>query len=196
MTIEKIHFHGSFLTPRDAKKGMLPEFAFVGRSNAGKSSLINLITGNKVAKTSATPGKTQTLNYFKVNDRFYLVDLPGYGYAKAPKQVLMQIDKVIQSYLNEPQYLKCLFILMDSRHPFMPQDEDMIIQCAKNQIPMALVFTKSDKLNQSETHKLKQRISSWIKNVFSEEPNIFFTSAINQKGKQELLNFMSYLLDS
>ncbi|MCX8080084.1 MAG: ribosome biogenesis GTP-binding protein YihA/YsxC [Bacteroidia bacterium] len=194
MEINKVLYHGSFLHPSDAKNKSLPEFGFIGRSNTGKSSLINMLTGHKVAKTSATPGKTQTLNYFKINDAFFLVDLPGYGYAKASKAVLKKIDHVIESYLNHGSLLRCLFILMDSRHPFTPKDEDLIIESVKNKLPISLIFTKIDKLNQSELHKLNNIIDSWCAMVFTEKPNIFFTSTVKQKGRKELLEFMEFLL--
>lgn len=196
MKIEKVSYYGSFIRPEEARNKTIPEFAFIGRSNAGKSSLINFLTGQNIARTSARPGKTQCLNYFKINDAFFLVDLPGYGFAQISKEMRKKIDSILHDFLNNSKNLRCLFILMDSRHPFSSMDEDMILSVTKKKIPMALIFTKTDKLNQREKNILRKKTDSWMSAVFKDAPNIFYTSTIKQKGKEELLEFIQHCLQS
>jgi len=195
MNIVSATYKGSYFHPDEAKNKSIPEFAFIGRSNVGKSSLINYLLQKNLAKTSATPGKTSMLNYFLVNNAFYFVDLPGYGYAKRSHVERIKIGEIIFTYLKKSGQLRCLFILMDSRHPFTDIDEDFIIETVKNQIPVALIFTKTDKLNQSELHSLKNKsIDSKLNTLFETPPNVFFTSVVKKRGRRELMEFIDYVL--
>ena len=172
-------------------KPVLPEYAFVGRSNVGKSSLINMLTGRKsLARTSNTPGKTQIINHFLINDRWYLVDLPGYGYAKRSKSNRKEWGELIRSYLVKRENLLCVFSLIDSR--LEPQDNDMefLEFLGTNQIPFVIVFTKVDKLS---SHRLKNSLVLYKKELlkfWETVPRIFQTSAKNRAGRQEILQFI------
>ena len=168
-----------------------PEYAFIGRSNVGKSSLINMITENKkLAKTSSTPGKTQLLNHFLINDNWYLADLPGYGYAKTSKEIGSKWEKMIKGYLLKRQNLLTTFLLIDSR--IKPQKNDLEIMewLGINRLPFVIVFTKTDKLKKIE---LIQHIESYKKTLlesWEELPFIILSSATLQKGKDEILLYI------
>ncbi|RQP18616.1 ribosome biogenesis GTP-binding protein YihA/YsxC [Parapedobacter defluvii] len=166
----------------------LPEYAFIGRSNVGKSSLINALTGNRnLAKTSQTPGKTQLINHFLINDAWYLVDLPGYGFAKVSKSSRATWEKFIRRYLLLRENLQCVFVLIDSRHEPQRIDLDFCYWLGENRIPFMLVFTKADKLSalksQSHIEKFRNALLQW----FEEVPAHFLTSAENRLGCDELL---------
>lgn len=168
-----------------------PEFAFIGRSNVGKSSLINmLVDQKKLAKVSGTPGKTQTINHFIINEEWYLVDLPGYGYAKLSKEDRWNFGKMIESYLENRQNLFCTFILIDSRLPLQNIDLDFINWMGKHELPIALVLTKTDKLKQSELGKSKFNIESALLKSWEELPPLFITSAEKKSGRDKLLGFI------
>lgn len=174
-----------------------PEYAFIGRSNVGKSTLINMLTGRKgLAKTSQKPGKTQLLNYFNINDSFYIVDLPGYGYAKTPKNIREGFRKLIKAYILGSENLTNLFILIDCRHEPQSIDIAFIEQMGEHGIPFSIVFTKSDKL--SET-KLRQNIENYknelLKN-WEELPPIFITSGEKLRGADELLEYIEEINQS
>jgi len=168
-----------------------PEFAFIGRSNVGKSSLINmLVEQKKLAKVSGTPGKTQTINHFIINQEWFLVDLPGYGYAKLSKEDRWNFGKMIESYLENRQNLFCTFILVDSRLPLQNIDLDFINWMGKHELPVALVLTKTDKLKQSELGKSKFNIESALLKSWEELPPLFITSAEKKSGRDKLLGFI------
>lgn len=168
-----------------------PEFAFIGRSNVGKSSLINMLTNmRKLAKTSVTPGKTQTINHYLINDTWYLVDLPGYGYASVSKSTRQGFGKMIEDYVLKRENLYCLFILLDSR--LEPQKIDLtFIEWAGNKgIPVALAFTKTDKLKSNELQKNLAAYKRTLLTRWEDLPPIFLTSSEKKTGRDELLEFM------
>jgi len=168
-----------------------PEYAFIGRSNVGKSSLINMLCNNKfLAKTSSTPGKTQLINHFNINDTWYLVDLPGYGYAKIPKEKRVQFDKMITEYIHNRENLMCLFVLIDSRHEPQKIDLDFINMLGNEDVSFSIIFTKSDK---SGKEKLKSQIENYKNRLledWEELPPIFITSAEKKEGRDEILDYI------
>jgi GTP-binding protein len=173
-------------------KNRIPEYAFIGRSNVGKSSLINMLTNNKkLAKTSGTPGKTQLINHFKINDNWFLVDLPGYGYARVSKKQRRGFQKFIKDYFLKREQLICTFVLIDSRHNPQKIDLDFMGFLGENQIPFCIVFTKADKLTPTvlkrnlAVYKEKLLEDSW--DIF---PNYFVTSATSKEGKDQVLDFI------
>lgn len=172
------------------------EVAFIGRSNVGKSSLINMLCNNrKLAKTSSTPGKTQTINHFLINKSWYLVDLPGYGYAKVNKQLRNTFANFISDYILKRPNLDCLFILVDSRHEPRKIDLEFITWCGKNEIPIAIVMTKTDKLKPAE---LEQNINVYVETLlqeWEETPPMYYTSAENKNGKEELLEYIGQIVE-
>ena len=173
--------------PQDGRS----EYAFIGRSNVGKSSLINMITGRKgLAMTSSTPGKTQLINHFIVNNEWYLVDLPGYGYAQRGKKGRAQIEEIIRSYIEQRDFLTCLFVLIDCRHEAQVIDLEFLEYLGENGIPFSIIFTKTDKI---PTSKLKENIEKYKAKLFEtweEIPPFFLTSSEQRKGKDELLNYI------
>ena len=173
-------------------KEHIPEYAFIGRSNVGKSSLINMLTGNKnLAKTSGKPGKTQLINHFKINDSWFLVDLPGYGYAQVSKSKRAKFQKFITEYFMERKQLVCSFVLVDSRHEPQKIDLEFMEFLADNQIPFGIIFTKSDKLSKNEIQKNQSKYKKIMKSVGWESmPIHFMTSATNKQGKEEILRFI------
>jgi GTP-binding protein len=173
--------------PQDGR----PEYAFIGRSNVGKSSLINMLTRqNKLAMTSSTPGKTLLINHFLVNESWYLVDLPGYGYAKRGKSQQEQLKKIISNYILDREQMTLLFLLIDSRHPAQKIDLEFIEWLGENGVPFAIVFTKADKL----THgKLKSNIDAYkatLLEQWEELPPIYITSSEHAIGRTELLDYI------
>lgn len=170
----------------------LPEYAFIGRSNVGKSSLINMITNNKnLAKTSARPGKTQLINHFKINNNWFLVDLPGYGYAKVSKTTKQKFQKLITEYFEKREQLVCAFVLIDIRHEAQKIDLEFINYLGEMEIPFCIVFTKADKIgiNKIQTHIAAYR-KSILANNWEEMPQYFITSSLNTTGRQELLEYI------
>ena len=171
-----------------------PEYAFIGRSNVGKSSLINsLINQRNFAKTSSKPGKTKLINHFKINDCWYLADLPGFGYAKVSKSMRAEFLKMIYDYLKKRENLSCVFMLIDSRLKPQKIDQENMKWLAENQIPFIMIFTKIDKLNKTQ---LDQNICSYKKimlNEWSELPKIILTSSKKNIGLEELKNYIKYL---
>lgn len=169
-----------------------PEFAFIGRSNVGKSSLINmLVDRKKLAKTSSTPGKTQTVNHFLVNDQWYLVDLPGYGYASASRSARFEWGKMIEHYLKNRKNLFCTFILLDARLEPQAIDLDFITWMGQHHLPLVILLTKSDKLKQQELAKSKKTIETKLLEQWEELPPIFVTSAEKKSGRDKVLDFIS-----
>lgn len=174
-------------------KERIPEYAFIGRSNVGKSSLINMLTGRKsLAKTSGKPGKTQLINHFKINDNWFLVDLPGYGYAKVSKKNRSIFAKFIYEYLEKRENLICTFVLVDSRHE--PQKIDMLFMewLGQNQIPFVIVFTKMDKLSSSQLNKNITKYKTEMLKTWEDIPQTFRSSAENGLGKSEILKFIEH----
>ncbi len=169
----------------------LPEYAFIGRSNVGKSSLINLLVGKKgLAKTSSTPGKTRLTNYFLINEDWYLVDLPGYGYAKTSKKARGKWGAMIHEYLIKRDTLVCTFILIDSRHKPQDKDIDFINWVGANEMPFVLVFTKCDKLSKAELDRNIKSYQDYLYKYWQELPMMFFSSIKDKRGKEEILEFI------
>ena len=172
--------------------GNLPEYAFIGRSNVGKSSLINMLTGHKgLAMTSARPGKTLLINHFLINKSWYLVDLPGYGYAKRDRKSQEQIKQIIESYILRREQMTCLFLLVDSRLEPQRIDQTFIEWLGENGVPFAIVFTKADKLGSG---KLKLNIQAYLEKLqeqWEELPPYFITSSEDRTGRNELLNYIA-----
>jgi GTP-binding protein len=168
-----------------------PEYAFIGRSNVGKSSLINMLVQKKgLAKTSQTPGKTQLINHFIINDNWYLVDLPGYGYAKISKSKKEDWDKFIRNYLNKRESLQCVMVLIDSRLEPQKIDLQFCNMLGEKGLPFALIFTKADKQSSVKTDQNIALFRKALLASFEEVPDIFITSAENMLGKDEVLNFI------
>jgi GTP-binding protein len=175
----------------DMPKATLPEYAFIGRSNVGKSSLINMLTGQKkLAKTSGSPGKTQTVNHFIIQKNWYIVDLPGYGYAKVSKKEREKWQLMIRKYFQGRPNLLYTFLLIDCRHEPQKADIEFANFLGELQVPFVLVFTKADKLGastvQSNIAAFKREMLKW----WTELPPIFQTSSVNQQGRDELLKFI------
>lgn len=173
-------------------KERIAEYAFIGRSNVGKSSLINMLTNNhKLAKTSGRPGKTQLINHFKINNEWFLVDLPGYGYAKVSKSVKRTFQSFIKKYFLQREQLICSFILVDSRLEPQKIDLEFMEFLGYSEIPFCIIFTKADKLKLNE---LNNNISNYTKkmtsSIWEEMPKYFVTSATNSTGKKELLSYI------
>ncbi|HPE22192.1 MAG TPA: ribosome biogenesis GTP-binding protein YihA/YsxC [Bacteroidales bacterium] len=168
-----------------------PEFAFIGRSNVGKSSLINMLVSRKgLAKISGSPGKTQTINHFIINDSWYLVDLPGYGYARVSRKMREQWEKLFTSYITMRENLILLFVLVDARHEPMAVDLAFMEKLALNGIPFARVFTKSDKLSAAVAEKNREIHNSTMLRTWESLPPTFITSAARGTGKEELLDYI------
>lgn len=168
-----------------------PEYAFIGRSNVGKSSLINMLTGRKsLAMTSSTPGKTMLINHFVINGEWYLVDLPGYGYAKRGKKEMEKLKNLISYYVLEREQLTCLFVLIDSRIPPQRIDLDFIRFLGENGVPFGLVFTKADKPKGNELKRNVDTFLNTLKEDWEELPPYFVTSSENKRGKDELLDYI------
>lgn len=168
-----------------------PEFAFIGRSNVGKSSLINMLTNHKhLAKTSGKPGKTQLINHFEIDSRWYMVDLPGYGFAKANKKLKAEWNTMIRNYLTERENLVSVFVLIDSRLNPQPIDIEFITWCGQLELPVTLIFTKADKQSQSKTADNVHRFLDEMEKMFVEAPEFFVTSAMTKVGKEELTQFI------
>jgi GTP-binding protein len=170
----------------------LPEYAFIGRSNVGKSSLINMITNHKnLAKTSGRPGKTQLINHFKINNNWFLVDLPGYGYAKVSKKTKEVFQQFITDYFEKREQLVCAFILIDIRHEAQQIDLEFITYLGEIELPFCIIFTKADKISKG---KVAQHVAAYrtalLKNNWEEMPHHFVTSATEQTGKESLLSYI------
>jgi GTP-binding protein len=168
-----------------------PEYAFAGRSNVGKSSLLNLLAGiHNLAKTSSTPGKTQLINHFIVNEAWYMVDLPGYGFSRTSKKTSHLFLSAVHDYLLHRQTLACLFILLDCRHQPLKNDLEFIQWAGQNQLPIALIFTKADKLSTTSLHAGIEKYKKTLLETWEELPAIFTTSSLLNSGREEILNFI------
>ena len=197
MDIKKSEFTISSATVSQCPKDTKPEFAFIGRSNVGKSSLINMLCNRKgLAKTSATPGKTLLINHFIINNEWYLVDLPGYGFAKRSKTVQKKLDQMITSYILQREQLVNTFVLIDIRHDPMKIDTDFINWLGESSVPFSIIFTKADKLGPV---KAKQNAGKWmaaLKDQWEELPPYFITSSEKRTGKDEVLTYIEDILKS
>lgn len=195
MIISKAFFSISCQSVSQRPKKELPEFAFVGRSNVGKSSLINMLCRQKnLAHTSAKPGKTQLINYFIINENWYLVDLPGYGYAKASKTVLERLDRMIRDYVNLSPKLVNLFVLIDSRLPLQTVDLNFMIRLGEAGIPFSVIFTKADKLGPNALKDNLNRIKEALLEYWEELPPCFVTSSEKGTGRDEVLDYIDTIL--
>ncbi len=197
MEIKQAEFVISNTDVRKCPEGDMPEFAFIGRSNVGKSSLINMLTRHKgLAKTSSTPGKTLLINHFLINKSWYLVDLPGYGYAQRSKTQREQLKKMIDNYVLNREQMYNLFLLIDSRHEPQEIDLEFMRFLGANGVPFSIVFTKADKLSKlrlktnTETYK-KKLLEEW-----EELPPIFITSSSAAEGRAELLDYIEQIMNS
>jgi len=168
-----------------------PEYAFIGRSNVGKSSLINMLTGNeKLAKTSGTPGKTQLINHFNINDEWYIVDLPGYGFAKVAQSDRRRWEQMIENYLRKRENLETVFVLIDARHSPQKLDLEFLDRLRKWNIPFCLVFTKSDKENQRVVSKNVKDFLEKMRATWQFLPQHFVTSAVKKMGRDKILGLI------
>ena len=175
----------------------LPEYAFIGRSNVGKSSLINMLTNHKgLAKTSSKPGKTQLINHFLINKEWYLVDLPGYGYAKVSKQSKKTFQQFITDYFKKRRELVCAFVLVDIRHEPQKIDLEFMQWLGENAIPFAIVFTKADKLTEKQIQEYVASYSEILLQQWEEMPPYFITSSENRLGKEDLLSYIETINQS
>ena len=191
MEIIKANFLCSNTDWKKCPKPNLPEYAFIGRSNVGKSSLINTLTNHKkLAKTSGKPGKTQLINHFIINDSFYLADLPGYGYAKVSKKIREEFQKFTLNYLEKRTNLICLFLLIDLRVKPQKIDIEFMEYCATKEIPFTICFTKSDKLKKAEISTNLKNYKSYLIKEWESFPNYFTTSSVNKLGIDEILSFI------
>jgi len=169
----------------------LPEYAFIGRSNVGKSSLINMLTGKKdLAKTSATPGKTQLINHFLINNEWYIVDLPGYGFAKPNIKVVESWKKFTLKYFLSRKNLMCTFVLIDVRHEPQKKDVEFMEFMAENGLPFVMVFTKADKISAGAAKRNIENYFKEMKKTWSELPKYFVTSSLKKSGSQEILDYI------
>lgn len=195
MIIRSASFIGSSVTLTQCPEPVKPEFAFIGRSNVGKSSLINLLTGySKLAKTSGNPGKTRTINHFLINQEWFLVDLPGYGYAKVSAGMREKWVKSSEEYILRRENLVCLFVLLDSRHE--PQKSDMAFMefLGINRVPFARVFTKTDKNSGTALEKIRRVHDTEMLKVWETLPTTFISSSVDGTGKEEILSFIEVTL--
>jgi GTP-binding protein len=172
-----------------------PEYAFIGRSNVGKSSLINMLTGkSKLAKTSEVPGKTQLLNHYLINKEWYLVDLPGYGWARVSKESRAKWERMIKEYLQNRENLECVFILIDSRLEAQEIDLEFMEWMGNSGIPFVIVFTKADKQSLTKTKSLLAAYKKKLLETWEEIPENFITSSAKEQGRDEILNFIDKLI--
>jgi GTP-binding protein len=169
----------------------LPEYAFIGRSNVGKSSLINMLTDRKtLAKTSAKPGKTQLINHFLINKDWHLVDLPGYGYAKVSKSTKRTFQKFITAYFDKRKQMICAFVLIDSRHEPQPIDMEFMQWLGEHQVPFCIIFTKADKLKPKMLEKNINHYQDKMLEIWEEMPEFFVSSASSKLGQDEILDYI------
>lgn len=189
MEIKKASFVVSNSDYRKCPDNGLPEYAFIGRSNVGKSSLINMLTNNKgLAKTSVRPGKTQLINHFLINDEWYLVDLPGYGYARISKSSREKWQKMIADYMLKREALINVFVLVDSRIPPQKIDLEFISFLGHNGIPLSIIFTKIDKQNQREVAATVNAYKRVLSEEWEEQPEMFMTSSVTRYGRDQVLS--------
>ena len=197
MKISEAVFAGSSTRISQKPKRKLPEFAFIGRSNVGKSSLINSLCGNrKLAMTSSTPGKTKVVNHFLINDSWYLVDLPGYGYAKMGQKGRDELAAVIQDYILNSEEMALLFVLIDSRHDIGRIDLDFLAELGEHGIPFALILTKCDKQGPNVLAAQIERDREILLQQWEELPPLFCSSSQTHRGKEEILEYIENILNT
>ena len=195
MKITEALFSGSSTRISEKPKQKYPEFAFIGRSNVGKSSLINMLCKNrKLAMTSSKPGKTRLVNHFLINRQWYLVDLPGYGYAKMSATGKQKLEQVIRNYINLSQEMVMLFVLIDSRHEIGQIDMDFLIELGQSQIPFAIIFTKGDKLGPNALAAQVDKSKQKILEHWEELPPVFVSSSETGQGREEILDYIESVL--
>lgn len=191
MKINSAEFEISNSRADQCPKSNIPEYAFIGRSNVGKSSLINMLTQRKgLAMTSSTPGKTMLINHFRINDEWYLVDLPGYGYAKRSKKDQEKLQNIISFYVLEREQLTNLFVLIDSRLKPQKIDLEFIEWLGENGVPFSIIFTKADKNKKGELRKNVDTFLATLREQWEELPPLFITSSESRLGREELLNYI------
>ena len=194
MIIKSAEFEISNSTVSKCPDSSLPEYAFIGRSNVGKSSLINMLTGHKgLAKTSSTPGKTMLINHFRINDEWFLVDLPGYGYARRGKESREELRRMIEGYVLGRQQMTNLFVLVDSRHEPQKIDLEFMEWCGENGVPFSIVFTKMDKLGKVVGGRHVAEYKKQLLETWEELPPIFETSSEDGRGRDELLDYIEQI---
>ncbi|NPD91519.1 ribosome biogenesis GTP-binding protein YihA/YsxC [Xylanibacter muris] len=197
MEIKKAEFVHSAPTVYNCPNDIKPEYAFIGRSNVGKSSLINMLCNNKkLAKTSATPGKTLLINHFIINNEWYLVDLPGYGFAKRSKTEIKKLDQMIKGYILQREQLVNLFVLLDIRHEAQNIDLEFINWLGESNVPFTIVFTKSDKLSLAKANANVEAYKKVLKETWEELPFMIVTSSEKRWGRDELLGYISDINDN
>lgn len=197
MEIKSAEFVMSNTQVQKCPAGQLPEYAFIGRSNVGKSSLINMLTKKpKLAMTSSTPGKTLLINHFLINKEWYLVDLPGYGYAQRGRKAVEKIQGIINDYILEREQMTCLFVLIDIRHEPQRIDLDFFDWLGENGIPFAIIFTKADKLS---VGKQREHVNAYVKQLqesWEELPPYFVSSSESKQGRMEVLDYIEQINNS
>ncbi len=192
MEITTAEYKGTFIKVEDCPATKLPEYAFIGRSNVGKSSLINMLTGRKgLAHVSNTPGKTQTINFFNINETWHLVDLPGYGYAKTSKKIRAGFGPMIENYLLQREALVCCFVLIDSNIEPRKNDLEFINFLGENQVPFVIAYTKCDRLSKAQLERSLTKIRAAISETWDPLPQEFITSSEYSNGRDEVLNFIN-----
>ena len=191
MEIKSAEFVMSNSDVAKCPKSMLPEYAFIGRSNVGKSSLINMLTTRKsLAKTSGRPGKTQLINHFLINKNWHLVDLPGYGYARVSKSAKKTFQKFITQYFSLREQLVSAFVLVDIRHDAQPIDLEFMAWLGENSIPFSIIFTKADKLKPNAITRQVETYKNKLLETWEEMPNYFITSSSRSVGKEDVLGYI------
>ena len=197
MKITSATYAGSSARTAGKPARRLPEFAFIGRSNVGKSSLINMLTGQrKLAMTSQTPGKTKIVNHFLINDSWYLVDLPGYGYAKLPDKARKELQQGVSDYIFNSGELVMLFVLIDCRHDIGKVDLDFLAELGENGVPFAIIFTKGDKLGPVARAEQIARDQEILSREWEEFPQMLVSSAETGLGREEILNYIGEILET
>jgi GTP-binding protein len=197
MDIRQVEFVKSSAGLKQCPEANKPEFAFIGRSNVGKSSLINMLCNrNKLAKTSTRPGKTQLLNHFLVDNAWYLVDLPGYGYAKVSKGQRREFKGMILNYIEKRTSLICTFVLIDSRHEPQQVDIDFLEWMGMKGLPFVLVFTKTDKMGKTLAQSSIAKYRKTLLKTWEELPPVFMSSAVKKEGRGEILGYIGELLET
>lgn len=195
MKITEALFSGSSTRISEKPKQKFPEFAFIGRSNVGKSSLINMLCRNrKLAMTSSKPGKTRLVNHFLINREWYLVDLPGYGYAKMSGTAKQKLEQVIRNYINLSQEMVMLFVLIDSRHDIGKIDMDFLFELGQSRIPFAIIFTKGDKMGPEVLKRQIDKMKSQILEHWEELPPTFISSSETELGREDILDYIGSVL--
>ena len=197
MKITEALFSGSSTRISEKPKQKFPEFAFIGRSNVGKSSLINMLCRNKkLAMTSSKPGKTRLVNHFLFNREWYLVDLPGYGYAKMSATGKQKLEQVIRNYINLSQEMVMLFVLIDSRHDIGKVDMDFLTELGQSNIPFAIIFTKGDKSGPKALEAQIEKMKAQILEFWEELPPTFISSSETGMGREEILDYIGSVLET